>query len=60
MLARACVRVSVFGDVGYRNNATVMNAQTALTTTWVGGSVTPLAGLNSGAFLFWWGGRVVG
>ena len=28
-----------------------MNAQNALTTTWVGGSVTPLVGLNSGAAL---------
>ena len=25
-----------------------MDNTTALTTTWVGGSVTPLAGLNSG------------
>lgn len=32
----------------HRNNATIMNADTALTTTWVGGSVTPLTGLNSG------------
>ncbi|GJJ10859.1 hypothetical protein Clacol_005087 [Clathrus columnatus] len=32
----------------YANNATIMNADTALTTTWVGGSVTPLSGLNSG------------
>ena len=26
-----------------------MDNTTALTTTWVGGSVTPLAGLNSGS-----------
>ena len=26
-----------------------MDSTTALTTTWVGGSITPLAGLNSGA-----------
>ena len=32
-----------------RNNGTVMDSTTALTTTWVGGSITPLAGLNSGA-----------
>ena len=27
-----------------------MDAQNALTTTWVGGSVTPLVGLNSGMY----------
>ncbi|KAF8521774.1 Metallo-dependent phosphatase [Hysterangium stoloniferum] len=36
----------------YQNNGTVMNADTALTTTWVGGSVTPLAGLNSGFSMY--------
>ncbi|KAF8589284.1 hypothetical protein K439DRAFT_1525920 [Ramaria rubella] len=36
----------------YANNGTIMNTDTALTTTWVGGSVTPLAGLNSGFSMY--------
>ena len=37
-----------------------MDAKNALMTTWVGGSVTPFAGLNSGVCFFLWlflGGR---
>ncbi|KAF8528594.1 Metallo-dependent phosphatase-like protein [Gautieria morchelliformis] len=36
----------------YANNGTTMDAQNALTTTWVGGSVTPLTGLNSGFSMY--------
>lgn len=36
----------------YANNGTVMNENTAVATTWVGGSVTPLAGLNSGFSMY--------
>jgi len=36
----------------YANNGTVMDSTTALTTTWVGGSITPLAGLNSGFSMY--------
>ena len=32
----------------YANNATNINADTALTTSWIGPSVTPLSNLNSG------------
>lgn len=32
----------------YSNNGTVMNSSTALTTGWIGPSVTPLTNLNSG------------
>ncbi|KDR71937.1 hypothetical protein GALMADRAFT_143295 [Galerina marginata CBS 339.88] len=36
----------------YADNATIIDNTTALTTTWVGGSVTPLAGLNSGFSMY--------
>jgi sphingomyelin phosphodiesterase len=36
----------------YANNGTVMDSTTALTTTWVGGSITPLSGLNSGFSMY--------
>ncbi|KIJ51843.1 hypothetical protein M422DRAFT_157627 [Sphaerobolus stellatus SS14] len=36
----------------YANNATTMDAASALTTTWIGGSVTPLTGLNSGFSMY--------
>ena len=39
-----------FGQIQiyYANNATNINADTALTTSWIGPSVTPLSNLNSG------------
>ena len=37
----------------WRNNGTVMNSTTALTTTWVGCSVTPYTGLNSGSCMLY-------
>ena len=35
-------------QVFYANNATNISAQTALTTSWIGPSITPLTNLNSG------------
>jgi len=42
--------LSDFGQIQiyYANNATNINADTALTTSWIGPSVTPLTNLNSG------------
>ncbi|KAF8589271.1 Metallo-dependent phosphatase [Ramaria rubella] len=36
----------------YANNGTTMSADTVLTPGWIGGSVTPLAGLNSGFSMY--------
>ncbi|KDR69557.1 hypothetical protein GALMADRAFT_104017 [Galerina marginata CBS 339.88] len=36
----------------YANNASAIDNTTALATTWVGGSVTPVAGLNSGFSMY--------
>jgi hypothetical protein len=38
------VQIQIF----YANNATNISAQTALATSWIGPSITPLANLNSG------------
>ncbi|KAF7588362.1 hypothetical protein BBP40_005791 [Aspergillus hancockii] len=38
--------------VYYANNGTVRNAETALTTGWIGPSITPLTNLNSGFRLY--------
>jgi hypothetical protein len=38
------VQIQIF----YANNATNISAQTALTTSWIGPSITPLTNLNSG------------
>ena len=35
-------------QIFYANNGTDMNAQTALATSWIGPSITPLTNLNSG------------
>ncbi len=35
-------------QIFYANNATNVSAQTALTTSWMGPSITPLTNLNSG------------
>jgi hypothetical protein len=35
-------------QIFYANNATNISAQTALTTSWIGPSITPLTNLNSG------------
>jgi hypothetical protein len=35
-------------SIFYSNNATVISAETALTTSWIGPSITPLTNLNSG------------
>ena len=35
-------------QIFYANNGTNINAQTALTTSWIGPSITPLTNLNSG------------
>ena len=35
-------------QIFYANNATNISAQTALTTSWIGPSITPLVDLNSG------------
>ena len=35
-------------QIFYANNATNISAQTALTTSWMGPSITPLTNLNSG------------
>jgi len=35
-------------QIFYTNNATNISAQTALTTSWIGPSITPLTNLNSG------------
>jgi hypothetical protein len=43
MLAHA-TQMKVF----YANNATNISAQTALATSWIGPSITPLTNLNSG------------
>ena len=47
------MRTSPLTDFGqiqiyYANNATNINADTALTTSWIGPSITPLTNLNSG------------
>ncbi|KAI0273983.1 Metallo-dependent phosphatase-like protein [Russula aff. rugulosa BPL654] len=39
---------SVKTQIFYANNATNISAQTALTTSWIGPSITPLTNLNSG------------
>ena len=38
----------VYTQIFYANNATNISAQTALTTSWIGPSITPLTNLNSG------------
>jgi hypothetical protein len=38
----------VQSQIFYANNATNISAQTALTTSWIGPSITPLTNLNSG------------
>src|ERR1700689_2001348 len=35
-------------QIYYANNATNISAETALTTSWIGPSITPLTNLNSG------------
>ena len=35
-------------QIFYANNGTNISAQTALTTSWIGPSITPLTNLNSG------------
>ncbi|KAF8480589.1 hypothetical protein JB92DRAFT_3040819 [Gautieria morchelliformis] len=42
-----------------RNNGTTMDAQNALTTTWVVGSVTPFTGLNTASWKRTHGSRTV-
>jgi sphingomyelin phosphodiesterase len=52
-VCRTFVRASVFAGIRdtqifYANNGTNMSAQTALATSWIGPSITPLTNLNSG------------
>lgn len=37
-----------FKQIFYADNATVISAETALATAWIGPSITPLTNMNSG------------